>query len=209
MSNTGCCSHGDRRSVSRSDEGAVAVQQNPVSLDVTPTVSRMRDLLDQIYAATNAGQFYLCLFPSLTLPDICAAMESDDGMASRSRYVAWFDKYVAHKYYHSVMEECVFSGDDCYYYRCALLHQGTGQHPKLRWNRVFFLEPGSGPVANMNVIGDMLNLDVGLFCINMLNSVLDWWSANSETENVKRNWDRFLQRYPSGFPPFASVPTIT
>ena len=31
-SNTGCCSHGDRRSVSKSTEGVVAVQQNPVSL---------------------------------------------------------------------------------------------------------------------------------------------------------------------------------
>lgn len=55
-------------------------------------------LFAQIRAALAADLYYLALYASLTLPDLCGAMESPDGLATTPRFIAWFDKYVAPKY---------------------------------------------------------------------------------------------------------------
>ncbi len=52
----------------------------------------MRDILSQIQGAVNGHAYYLALYASLTVPDICGAMESDDGQATKSKYIAWFEK---------------------------------------------------------------------------------------------------------------------
>lgn len=57
----------------------------------------MEKLLKQIEWANCKGAYYLALYASLTLPDICGAMESDDGQATGNKYIAWFDKHVAPK----------------------------------------------------------------------------------------------------------------
>ena len=64
----------------------------------------MKDLISQIQAAVNGHSYYLALYASLTLPDICGAMESDDGQATGAKYIAWFDKYVAQKYFACVAQ---------------------------------------------------------------------------------------------------------
>src|SRR5690348_1009287 len=100
----------------------------------------MEDLLAQIESAVGRNAYYLALYVSLTLPDICGAMESPDGIATRARYISWFEKHVAAKY--QVRGEPSLSGETCYYYRCSLLHQGRAQHPAMGYARILFLEPG-------------------------------------------------------------------
>ena len=73
----------------------------------------MRDLLDQIENALNFGLYYIALIASLSIPDICGAIESTDGKATRKKYQEWFDKYVAPKY-------CgMLTGEDCYFFIAA------------------------------------------------------------------------------------------
>lgn len=55
----------------------------------------MEDITDQINRALNANLYYLALFVSISLPDICGATESSDGKSTGAKYIAWFDKYVA------------------------------------------------------------------------------------------------------------------
>jgi len=58
----------------------------------------MKDLLDQIKSALDAGHYYLCLYVALTLPDICGAIDAEDGKATGQTYAAWFDEFVGPKY---------------------------------------------------------------------------------------------------------------
>jgi hypothetical protein len=55
----------------------------------------MKDLIQQIRAANRNGLYYVALFTALALPDICGGLEAPDGLATRARYIAWFDKNVA------------------------------------------------------------------------------------------------------------------
>jgi hypothetical protein len=87
----------------------------------------MRDLFQQIDCAVGANLYYVALLAALSLPDICGAMESDDGEATGQRYIAWFNRWVAPKY--TVRGAPSLTGEVCYYYRCSALHQGRAAPP--------------------------------------------------------------------------------
>lgn len=57
----------------------------------------MRDLLQQIESGLQNNLYYLSLFATLSVPDMCAALSSPDGRTDGTKYAAWFDKYVAPK----------------------------------------------------------------------------------------------------------------
>lgn len=137
-------------------------------------------------------------------------MSSPDGRAESKRYIAWFDKYVAPRYTVGPERKPAFSGADCYYYRCALLHQGSSQHPKSSYSRVLFVEPGTtSNVFHCNVLNDALNIDVRLFCHDVLNGAEQWLREAEHTAEYKQNYSRFMQRYPNGLPPYiVGVPVI-
>jgi hypothetical protein len=50
----------------------------------------MNDYLNQIQASIDANLYYMALFASLALPDICGAIDSKNGQATASKYMAWF-----------------------------------------------------------------------------------------------------------------------
>jgi hypothetical protein len=52
----------------------------------------MEDILRQIEATNEAGYYYVALFSVLTLPDICAALESINGETTGDRYADWYDR---------------------------------------------------------------------------------------------------------------------
>ena len=161
----------------------------------------MDDLLKQVEAAIDGNAYYLALFVSLTLPDICGAMESQDGLTTRDRYVKWFDTYVASNY--RIQGAPTITGETCYYYRCSLLHQGRSQHPNLGYARILFLEPGStSNVFHNNILNDALNIDAGIFCRDIIAGVRKWIVTAMETEHFKRNYPNFMQRYPNGIAPY-------
>ncbi len=168
----------------------------------------MKELLSQIKVAVDGHAYYLALYASLTVPDICSAMESNNGQANRSKYISWFDKYVADKY--SACGNPTLTGEVCYFYRCAVLHQGRAQHPKLGYSRILFVEPGTtSNVFHNNVLNDALNIDVGIFCNDVIEAANTWLQDAEETDNYKNNFSHFMQRYPAGLSPYIiGVPVI-
>lgn len=168
----------------------------------------MRDLLNQIQEAVNGHAYYLALYASLTIPDICGAMESENGQATKSKYIAWFDKYVAPKYF--ACGQATLTGEACYFYRCAVLHQGRAQHPKLGFSRILFVEPSATTnVFHNNVLNDALNIDVSIFCSDVLSGANEWLQAVEELPNYQKNFPLFMQRYPTGLSPYiVGVPVI-
>lgn len=171
-------------------------------------VAMVIELLDQIEGAARRGDYFLALFGALTLPSICGALESRDGNDTGKKYANWFDKWVGPKY------QSRLNGDQCYSFRCAMLHQARSIHPKLGYDRVLFLEPTfatkAGVVLHNNVIDGALNLDVGIFCRDVVDAVRVWLPKVENTPEFKRNFEKAFKRYGAGFPPYiVGVPVIT
>ena len=164
----------------------------------------MQDVIQQIRAANGAGLYYVALFSALALPDICAALESANGQASKDKFIAWFDAHVAPRY------NGFLDGETCYYFRCSILHQGSTQHPRGRYSRIIFVEPGrSGGILHNNIINDALNIDARIFCEDLCGAAERWWQAASAQPNVQANLPRFVRRHPTGLAPYiGGVPVI-
>lgn len=161
----------------------------------------MRDLLAQIEAASQSRLYYVALSSSLTVPDICGALESENGWAHPSKYAAWFDRWVAPSY--ALLGGTSLTGDVCYSYRCAVLHQGRSSHPKMPYKRVLFLEPGdNGMTLHNNVIDDALNIDVQIFCADILSGCRRWLKAVEGSEPFQTNWVASMRRHPDGLAPY-------
>ncbi len=164
----------------------------------------MRDLLLQIESGLDSNLYLLSLYSALTIPDICGAISSDDGIAKSEKYIEWFDKHVASKY------NGFLSGITCYFFRCSLLHQGSSQHEESAYARVFFVEPSAtNAIFHNNVIEGAVNIDVRIFCKDIVTGAKQWLDENEETGLYKKNYNKFMRRYPNGLPPYiVGVPVI-
>ena len=165
----------------------------------------MKDFLAQIKKGLDENLYFLSLFSTLAIPDLCGAMGSEKGEASPEKYKAWFDEHVAPKY------NGFLSGNDCYFFRCSLLHQGSSQHPNNSYKRVLFVEPSATTnVFHNNIMNDALNIDVRIFCNDMITGAEEWLKENEETDLFKKNYDKFMRRYPNGLSPYiVGVPVIS
>jgi len=174
---------------------------------------QMRDLLEQIDKALEANLYYVALFVSLAIPDICGAIGSPDGKATKPKYVNWFDKYVGPRYSSTIIGRPIsfLTGEDCYYFRCSLLHQGSSQHTKSSYSRILFVEPSATTnVFHCNILNDALNIDVRVFCRDIISGALIWLKDCEGTELYQKNYDMFMRRYPKGLSPYmVGVPVIS
>lgn len=156
-----------------------------------------RDLLNEIQRALSVNLYYVALLTSLNIPDICGAMASTDGIANRSKYIDWFDKYVAPNYVGNL------TGTDCWYFRCSAVHQGSSQNSRSTYSRVIFVEPSATTnIFHNNILNDALNLDVRVFCNDIISGALTWLQQNENTQTYIQNYSRFMRRYPNGLSPY-------
>ena len=169
----------------------------------------MEDLIRQIRAANCAGLYYLALFAALALPDICGALEATDGTATPDRYKDWFDQHVAPKH------NGVLDGNTCWQFRCSMLHQGRAQqHPARRYSRIFFVEPGATSAIFHRLTfstptGTAIQIDVKLFCEEMVSAVEEWLLKARQLSQVAANLSKSVTRHPTGLPPFINnLPVI-
>ena len=169
----------------------------------------MRDILQQIRQANVGGLYYVALFSALALPDVCGALDSPDGRATKTRYISWFDAHVTPRY--ETARGPTLTGTDAHYFRCSMLHQGRTGHPASKFSRILFLEPGtSNVVLHNNVFNDALNIDVRIFVQDILAAAEAWLAAAEVTTTFQTNIRHFVTRYPSGLPPYiVGVPVIS
>ena len=85
----------------------------------------MEMILKEIEAALAAKLYYLAVTLSLTLPDVCAALEAADGGTSSDRYKAWYTAHLGPTY------GAMLTADDC----CSLriLHRADPTCSRSRW----------------------------------------------------------------------------
>lgn len=156
----------------------------------------METIIRQIEGALAAGLYYLALATSLSLPDVCAALESPDGQTSGAKYQAWFDIWMAPMYPR-------LTGLDLYRLRCGLVHQGRLGHPQMQYAVILFTLPNPQQnVFHQNIINDALNLDLPTFCRDIAQCVARWYAAKQNDANVRANLPRLVQFRPNGMAPY-------
>lgn len=150
----------------------------------------MDDLFDQIMQAVDAGLSLLALAGALTVPDICAALGSNDGRTTGDRYRDWVRSELEPKW------RQFLTAEDVYAFRCSFLHQGRLEQSKTPVRKLLFIE-GTGNV-HMNLFDDMLQLDLGLFCGDVTEAGRAWTAASAGSEPFDTNLATFVQRRADG-----------
>ncbi len=164
----------------------------------------MEAILEEIERALEARLYYLAVVMSLTLPDICAALESEDGRTSRSRYTDWYDAHLA-------AEFPAMSAVDCYSLRCGVVHQGRlGVAGNQQFGRVIFTLPEPhGIVIEGGIINDALQLDAVLFCKRVISVVRVWFANVGGDPRVRSNLPNLVQFREHGIAPYiVGMPVI-
>jgi len=142
----------------------------------------MEAITKEVENAIAAGLYYLAIVTALSLPDVCSALESHDGITSL----------------------------DLYSLRCGVLHQGRLGNSRMQYGRVLFTVPNEQRnIFHRNVINDALNLDAVQFCRDMIECVSTWCTAKQNDPNVQANLPRLVQFRANGMAPYiVGVPLI-
>jgi hypothetical protein len=183
----------------------------------------MHALVEQIEASLASKQYFLSLFTCLSVPDIAGALSSENGEASGKKFAAWYETWVRPRFRENVVSsrrpsvrkhigtfENPLDGESCYQFRCSLLHQGSTQHPKSKFDRIIFIEPGATTnTVHYGQMEDALCIDLFSFCTEVLQGARAWLLAHEHDQQVQRNLSRFVQRHPDGLAPYiGGVPVI-
>ncbi|MDP2820379.1 MAG: hypothetical protein Q8O29_19295 [Polaromonas sp.] len=175
----------------------------------------MKTLIAQTRDASKLGLYYVALQSSLTIPDIAGALIAGDRRASSSRYAHWFDTWVRSVLSSNRNRENPFSGEQCYRFRCSMLHQGASHREDLPYKRIMFVEPGH-PNGQLHyvVLGSAsaepaLLIQIDEFIEEMLVGCERWLNEVAGTQPFENNYALFARRHPTGLKPWLSgVPVI-
>ena len=170
----------------------------------------MKTVITQTRSALDARLYYLALFSALTIPDMAAALESQDGRASGRKYVVWYEKWVRPRLREARDRDNPFSGKMCYGFRCGLLHQGTTQHKDHPYLKIVFIEPGhpNYQLHYCTVSGKVLVIQLDAFVGEVLDGCDLWLKDVEGTKPFTENYARFARRHPDGLPPYIVGPAL-
>jgi hypothetical protein len=184
----------------------------------------MQALVEQIESSLASRLYFLSLFSCLSVPDIGGALASENGEASGKKFAQWYEAWIRPRYRENVVASLPenirgsigelnnpLDGESCYQFRCSLLHQGSTQHPKSKFERIMFIEPGATTnVIHYSRINEALCIDLPSFCTEVLQGARKFLAEEKENLNVRRNMLHFVQRYPEGLTPYiGGVPVIS
>jgi hypothetical protein len=126
----------------------------------------------------------------VVLPDVCAALESDDGRAKASLYRDWCKRF---------LDDSVLSPDDRYDLRCRVLHQGTtrtsGKYNSYSFVYSEYLPTGGKHTVDLVAPGDVA-LDVEKLAAETILGIKRWFEDLQSTDH-SRERERVEQNLPA------------
>jgi hypothetical protein len=169
-------------------------------METTTGSAGLAAFLVEIQAAVDGGAWVLALSATLALPDVCGAIDADNGQASGRAYRQWCTEYLSGNY-------PALDPAELWKMRCGLLHQGRAVGSG--FTRVIFLAPGPTYMHN-NIINDALNLDLPTFAGDVMDAVRHWQTERDGSELYERNIAAFIRWYPEGLAPYiVGAPILT
>jgi len=171
----------------------------------------MKRILKEIEQALNSELYLLALQSCATLPDICGALMSEDGLATSHAYKMWYDEYA------QKCLNCFLLAEDCYLFRNSILHQAkTVPSPRgnqtATYSRIIFTLQERKIIFHNNIIDGVLNLDLVIFCKGMIEATEKWIENMENTKNINylKNRTNVVHYYSTGLEPYImGIPLIT
>ena len=142
--------------------------------------------------------FFVAIDISLTIPDICSALESEDGTTDRHKYKKWVETYFPREY------NGFIDASDIYKLRCASLHQGKFNHDNPKYSNIFF-QVSDDSEFHCQIIGDSLILNTKIFVHDMIESRKKWLETNKSNPTIQENYQKSFRYYPNGLPRLGNV----
>jgi hypothetical protein len=161
-------------------------------------LGNMKQFTDAILKALKDENWFAGLFIALCLPDICGKIE-DPNSGVQTRYTNWFNKYLSSTY------TSLFTADDCYYFRCACLHEGKSTHAKLTPQRIHFISPPPNKI-HLNFLNNILQMQIDIFCRDMVDAVEVWMKNVSGNPTIIDAIKELMVIYPyTSLAPFINI----
>lgn len=150
----------------------------------------MENLLTEIEKCIEHSLYQTAIGMTLAIPDMCGALESENGEASNKKYKTWFQI--------NVDEGIGLSAEDCYKFRCSFLHQRSTVHQKSTYIRIVFTDPEfEGTVHNCEG-NKVLNIDLRIFCFSIINAARKWLEKVKNDPNFIKNYKNGFRKNPEG-----------
>ncbi len=124
--------------------------------------------------------YWALLHIVMILPDVCAALESDDGQGKPDKYKNWCKRYLADTY---------MTAADWYALRCAILHQGRTTPDEGRYKSVSLSAPSVGGTRLHKVVvqpENNITLDMGKMAEEVKESISRWLRDLQSQEHGSR-----------------------
>lgn len=154
-------------------------------------------LLDEIDRALKAELYVVATMAALTLPDMCAALETEGFWAKNVNYVAWCEKNLPQEFFSLATPELMKQ------LRNDLLHTGTVDDRKGNKKLILTIPDGRIHLSN-NVCNETYLTDVVDFCHGLMRAARVWLAKNQNAPTVQRNLEKMIRRRENknGIPPF-------
>lgn len=176
----------------------------------------MERFTSSIEASLKEKNWFAALFLALALPDICSALETNTPDKNvGARYKDWFNRFLKDKYAPDGVPEIPgwivdefkrrlnideippqsaahFTAEDCWLFRCKCLHQGLPE--RAAKDRVHFTAPmTNGHAVHQNVFDDVLQISIDIFCRDISEAVLVWWSTAQHDADIATRAKELIQ----------------
>jgi hypothetical protein len=135
------------------------------------------------------------------VPDICGALDSENGRGSGTKYQNWL---------RTAVPEHADQAPLIYGLRCSLLHQGSAM-PQGSHFPLAFMHPSAGQVHNLSTLvgGEQVGwLSIPHFVDEVTRGAERWLEEFGSTHRVQRNLAKFVRFRPEGLPPHLAGPVI-
>lgn len=157
----------------------------------------MQQFLESIELSVEHKNWYGALFMALAMPDICRSVERPviaKGETGRW-YRDWFDRYLSQTYSQGRFEETKFHAQDCWLFRCSCLHAGMDAENRRRMMKFRFTPPpeGYGICVHKNHINGTLQLQIDIFCQDVINAVRTWMREVDGDHDVQSRMEMLLK----------------
>jgi hypothetical protein len=149
----------------------------------------VRDFVDQIDRAADAGLWYLAIVAAMAIPDMCGALgNKKGGKATADLYELWWNENLDQEYVSRV------SGLEAWRIRCSLLHQGRLDPNPKKAPPVIFQEPDGQSRWRFNRVNDAWQIHAGEFVRAMTDACRKWLDTVQHEPYFQTNEARFMTR---------------
>lgn len=169
----------------------------------------MQTLISQTREAMSAGLYYAALMCALAIPDIAGALVSDNGQANGKKYAKWYEKWARPRLKEERNRDNPFTGEDCYDFRCAMLHQRKFTR-KANGRKTVFIEPGyqNYSMHYVDIGSDTFLIQIDQFVAEILRGCELWLADVQESDLFRNNYEQLARRHSDGFGSIRGIPVI-